>query len=90
MNCRCPKCNETFPVMLEALIPAEQVMCVKLTSESELFPADTIGSTIVNTTKLLQAIAREAGTPLTIFVKSVELKPHEVTIAFLMTVIKKP
>ena len=82
MEIKCPKCSETFGVEAHACVPKEQVMYMKLTCKSELFAAKTIGESIVNMEKLQRAVAKEIGAKVCVFLKSVEVKPHEITIGF--------
>lgn len=88
MKAICPHCTKDFEVQLEQHIPDEQKFAVRLTSESDLFNAKTIGEMIVNTTNLLQAVANEVGTPVGVCIHSFEQKPKEITIWFLITAIK--
>ena len=82
MEIKCPKCNEPFNVEAHACVPKDQTMYMKLTCKSELFAARTIGESIVNMEALQRGVAKNLGYKVAVFLKSVELKPNEITIGF--------
>ena len=82
MEIKCPKCNEPFNVEAHAYVPKDQTMYMKLTCKSELFAARTIGESIVNMEALQRGVAKNLGYKVAVFLKSVELKPNEITIGF--------
>jgi hypothetical protein len=81
MEIKCPKCNEPFNIEAHACVP-NQTMYMKITCKSELFAARTIGESIVNMEALQRAVAKNLGYKVAVFLKSVELKPNEITIGF--------
>ena len=84
MNTKCPKCGEEFTVELTAVIPDEQVFYMELKSESEFFAAKTIGKTLSNMEAILREVANSMNEKVTVFLKSVELKPHGIVMGLMI------
>ena len=80
----CPECAAEFNVGLETVVPDEQIFSMKLQSKNELLSADTVGGTITSLAKLLGTVAKDVGVPVHVFIKSMEVKPNEVTVGMLI------
>lgn len=87
MNIECPKCKEAFNGELVAEVPANQVLHITLTSESEMFAAATIGKAINSMDEILRGIAHNLGSDVCVFLKSVDYKPREIKTGFPITAI---
>jgi hypothetical protein len=88
MKVDCPNCQSTFEANLTAEIPREQTLAIKLTSESDFFPAATIAGAIENMRELLEGIAQNMGQPVSVFVKEIDLKPKTFEVRFLICACK--
>jgi hypothetical protein len=84
----CPKCAEKFPVGLTAFIPSSQVFKLKLESESQFIASDTIATSISSMTKILKGVAKEMGSPVSVFVKDIQCTTGVCQIEFLVTTTK--
>jgi hypothetical protein len=62
----------------------EETIYINLKYKSELIDAKTVGKVIQNMEGLQREIAKEIGFKAVIYIKSIEYKPHEITIGFLV------
>lgn len=74
MKLTCPHCNQDSEQHLCFDVPKEQSIAMKITSQSPMFEAETIGKTILEFAKLLTCVARDAGSPIKAFVHSITLE----------------
>ena len=79
----CPSCKATLA--LTPTFPKEQVMYFSIKHEHELLMAKTVSGTMANAEKLLQAIGKDMGVKVQVFLHSVEQKPNELTFGLLLT-----
>lgn len=82
MLLECPECKAAFECAVTASIPKDQTLYMKLSWDSELLDAATIGEAITNMQKLQVEVAKANGIKVAVFLKSVDLKPREITIGF--------
>lgn len=81
----CPNCKAMLVMTPTAIFPEEQVMYFSIKHEHELLMAKTVSGTMANAEKLLQAIGKEIGVKVQVFLHSVEQKPKELTFGLLLT-----
>lgn len=79
---KCPKCSEEFNLELASVIPESQSLALYLKSESELFDAGAIGKAITAMEEIHRGVASNLGQKVSVFIQSIDLKPHEITIRF--------
>ena len=84
----CPHCEKKHDVNIHAVIPDTQEMSVTIKSESDMIAADAFGLLMVNTTQALQAVAKNIGGKVAVFILSCTVTPNEIKTDFLVTSVK--
>ena len=84
MNCKCPKCNEEFPVNMVAVIPKEQTITACLSLSSEMISAETLGKFITSFERLQAGVAKNLGCKVHTFVKDISIKEKSLNIEFVI------
>lgn len=82
MNIECPKCKESFEVAASCAIPREQTMSLKLTSQSEMWQADSIGKAILSMQEILRGVSKNMGCDVGVFIRDIQCRPREIEISF--------
>lgn len=82
---KCPDCQHEIEVSLESVIPASQVLHMELESHSEFFSADSIGRAISSMAAIQTGVAKNLGSEVAVFIKSIEVTPGKMRIGFLIT-----
>ena len=85
----CPYCKKEYNTLVEACVPDEQKISITIKTESENISADTLGSFLVNMTKVYKAVAKDLGTKIVVFVKDIQMKPSQTTIDLYLVGAKK-
>jgi len=85
----CPNCNQKHSISIESSIPDEQKISIAITSKSPFIDADVVGKTIINTAKLLKAVAKEIGGKVSVFIQNITVVENEVKIEFIVAKVKK-
>ncbi len=85
---KCPSCGEEMCLEALASVPASQKTSMRLTSESELIAAEVIGNVIAQQCKVFQAVAKQMGTRVAVFVSNMTCTPGVVEIEFIITSVK--
>lgn len=86
---KCPSCGHETALDLVSTIPDEQRMQFSITpGESGMLSADTVGSTLAQMQKLLQAMARQHDTKMNVSVCGLAYEDGKVTFDLLLTAIK--
>lgn len=77
---KCPHCNQALGVAAIAKLVEQTKLTVALKAEKgQKITASTFGKTLVNTEKLLQAVAREIGGSCIAFIDSLRCEEGEVS-----------
>jgi len=85
----CPHCNKKHSISIESSIPDKQKMSITLTAKSPFIDAEVVGKTIINTAKLLKAVAKEIDGKVSVFIHNITVIENEVKIEFIVAKVKK-
>lgn len=84
----CPNCHEAITCAYVARVPEKQhVSFVIQHSETGALSAKTLGGVIVETEKLLRAVAKDVGIRVHVFIDSLEHNEKETKIGLLITAV---
>lgn len=80
---KCPKCETELAI--DAALPSEQVMYFTLNYEGDLLSAKTVHGTLAALEKALLLVAKNMDCKASVFVHSIEQKPHQLKVGLLLT-----
>jgi len=88
-NMKCPACGHEMHVEIRSVLPKEQQMSFRIVpGENGMLSADTVGSSLAQMQKLLQAVGKQHGQKVNVLVSGVKYEDGAVTVDLLMAVIK--
>ena len=90
MKTQCPHCQKDYEVEAACTIPESQEISLTLKCESEYFGAESIGKVITNMAAIQEGVAKNLGVKVSAFIKSIDLKPNEITIRFFIVTLNQP
>ena len=85
MKIKCPDCGKENDFAMHVVIPKDQSLTLAMECKNEMFSAKVIAGQIDNMRKLLEAVAKDAGGKVMVFIQDVKVEPHKIAIRFFIT-----
>lgn len=80
----CTNCKHTFNVEPLITVPDEQRMSIEITAEGEYFSAKSFGGIVVETAKLMSAVAKEVGCKVETMIESITKEGNKLQVGFVI------
>jgi hypothetical protein len=86
----CPKCGEEIVLEFTAKIPDDQIVKVRLESESKFIAAECVGEMILAQSECLRLVAKNLGGNVAVFLTAAKVSDCVVELEFAVVDAKEP